>query len=205
MLVSLALVAIAIVTRIALRQHFGEPIGHEAAYLFTPSRMDALAIGALIAALVREPRCAAWMAARASGAFAVGGLGLLGVSLAVGHLQRTGAAMQSSGYALIAAAFGLLLCGALRPGVLAQGLSFEPLRRCGLYSYGMYVFYAPLHLFVGLPLLARIAGPAPDAPTALLYVVIAIALTFALAALSYHAYERRFLALKTQLAPVPAS
>jgi peptidoglycan/LPS O-acetylase OafA/YrhL len=205
MLISSVLVVSAILARIFLRQHFGEPVGHEAAYMFTPGRMDALAIGALIAALLREPRSAAWMAARTPATFAIAGIALLGLSLLSGHLQRTGASMQAFGYTLIAASFGLLLCGALRPGVLAQGLSCAPLRRSGLYSYGMYVFYAPLHLFVGLPLLAKIAGPSPGAMTASAYAVIAIAATFALAALSYHAYERRFLALKTRLAPLPSS
>jgi peptidoglycan/LPS O-acetylase OafA/YrhL len=204
MLISVVLIAVAILARIGLRQHFGEPIGHEAAYMFTPSRMDALAIGALIAALLREPRIAAWMAARSPDLFAIAGVVLLGASLAAGHLQRTSASMQTFGYTAVAASFGLLLCAALRPGRLARGLSSQVLRRCGLYSYGMYVFYMPLHLFVGLPLLTRVAGSSPGALAASAYAVAAIVTTFALAALSYHAYERRFLALKTRLAPLPS-
>ncbi|MEO7432879.1 MAG: acyltransferase [Dokdonella sp.] len=201
--ISLALIAIAMATRIALRQHFGDPVGIEAAYMFTPSRMDALAIGALIAALLREPRNASWMMARDPRSLALAGGALLGASLVLGHLQRTGAVMQTFGYTLVAAAFGLILCALLQKGTPSRWIGAAPLRRCGLYSYGMYVFYAPLHLFVGLPLLTRLAGPTPSGISALTYMIVATAATFALAALSYHAYERRFLALKPRLAPQP--
>ncbi len=194
---------VAIVSRLFVRAYFGEPVGHEAAYMFTPSRMDALAIGAAIAALLREPRCAEWIEARGSVAPAAAGVVVLAAGLAGGHLQRVGAAMQAYGYTLIALGFGLLLIAALRAdSAAARGLSFAPLRRCGLYSYAMYVFYAPLHLFVGLPILAHF-GEGLGLAAALAYEAVAILVTFALAALSYHFYERRFLALKSRLAPLP--
>ena len=197
------LVVAAIATRMLLRAHLGEPVGHEAAYMFTPSRMDALAIGAAIAALLREPRCAAAIDALGGGAFAIAGLAVIAAGLAGGHLQRVGAAMQAYGYTVVALGFGLLLIASLRvDAVPARWLASAPLRRCGTYSYAMYVFYAPLHLLVGLPLLARFGhdgGPV----VAAVYGGLAIAITFALAALSYHLYERRFLALKPRLAPLP--
>ncbi|HEY0233393.1 MAG TPA: hypothetical protein VGC55_19250, partial [Dokdonella sp.] len=121
------------------------------------------------------------------------------------HLNRIGAGMQTLGYSLIALAFAAVLLGALaREAPPARWLSWAPLRRCGLYSYGMYVFYAPLHLFVGVPLMNRL-GRAPTLTEAIVYEIAAGAATFAVAALSYHAYERRFLALKPRLAPMPAT
>ncbi|MEP6899791.1 MAG: acyltransferase [Rhodanobacter sp.] len=199
------LVVIAIGSRLYVRHHLGEPVGHEAAYMFTPCRMDALAIGALVAATLRGERGALWLARFRPAVFAVGGLLLLLAGVAFGHLQRTGAMMQSFGYTLVALGFALLLVGALsRTGQPGRLLAWTPLRRCGIYSYGMYVFYAPLHLFVGLPLLARFAAT-PTLAQALAYEVVAVAVTFGLAALSWHAYERRFLALKSRLAPLPAT
>jgi peptidoglycan/LPS O-acetylase OafA/YrhL len=68
----------------------------------------------------------------------------------------------------------------------------------------MYVFYAPLHLFVGLPLLARLGHP-PSFVESVAYEGVAIVATFVLGALSYHFYEKHFLALKARFAPVGAS
>jgi len=74
------------------------------------------------------------------------------------------------------------------------------LRRIGTYSYGMYVFHAPLHIVVGLPLLERMHWKQGSA-FGLAYMVGATLVTFALAAVSYHLFERRFLTLKQRLAP----
>lgn len=197
------LVLAAMASRIYVRHRLGEPIGQEAAYSFTPCRMDALVIGAMGAALVRGGGNVARVARQQSGKItAIGGLVVL-AGIVAGHLQRTGAMMQAFGYTVIALGFGLLLVGALnRSGRAARLLAWAPLRRCGIYSYGMYVFYAPLHLFIGLPLLATLADT-PSLGAVLAYEVIAIAATFALGALSWHAYERHFLALKARLAPLP--
>lgn len=197
------LMLVAMASRIYVRHHLGEPIGHEAAYSFTPCRMDALAIGALVAALLRGGGGATRIAERRPGLVASIGLLVLLSGAAAAHLQRIGAMMQAFGYTVIAVGFALLLVGALsRSGLAARLLAWRPLRHCGIYSYGMYVFYAPLHLFVGLPLLAKFAV-VPTLAEALAYEVIAIAVTFALGALSWHAYERHFLALKARLAPLP--
>lgn len=199
---STLLIFIAIGSRLYVRHRLGEPIGHEAAYMFTPCRMDALAIGAIAAALMRSDRVADWIARQRALGLASAGLVLLLAGIAGGHLQRTGAIMQGFGYTLIALGFAVLLISALpRHGLPARVLAWAPLRRCGIYSYGMYVFYAPLHLFVGLPLLAKLG--APTLAVAVAYVVGAIVVTFGLGALSWHAYERHFLAMKSRLAPLP--
>lgn len=199
------LIFVAIGCRLYVRYRLGDPTGHEAAYTFTLCRMDALAIGALVAALVRSEHGAARLARYRSGVFAIAGFLLLTAGLAGGHLQRTGASMQTFGYTLIALGFALVLVAALKPtGALARLLALAPLRRCGMYSYGMYVFYAPLHLFVGLPWLAKFI-PTPSLAEALTYELVAIAATFGIAALSWHGYERHFLALKSRLAPLPAA
>ncbi|HET6431950.1 acyltransferase [Dyella sp.] len=197
------LVCIAIGSRLYVRHWLGEPIGHEAAYMFTPCRMDALAIGAVVAAFVRGDRSAAWIARQRASAVTGAGVALLLVGLLAGHTHRAGATMQGIGYTVIALGFALLLIGALRHGHWpARWLAWAPLRRCGRYSYGMYVFYAPLHAFVGLPLLAALGGPS-TLGAAVLYSVAATAATFCLGALSWHGYERHFLAMKSLFAPMP--
>jgi peptidoglycan/LPS O-acetylase OafA/YrhL len=197
------LIVVAVGCRLYVRYRLGDPAGQEAAYMFTPCRMDALAIGALVAALLRSERGATWLIRYRSGTCAIAGLLLFAAGLAIGHLQRTGASMQTFGYTLIAFGFALVLVAALKPtGMSARILALAPLRRCGMYSYGMYVFYAPLHLFVGLPLLARFV-PTPSLAEALAYELIAIAATFGVAAFSWHVYERHFLALKSRYAPRP--
>jgi len=199
------LVFVAIASRLYIRHAFAEPQMHEMVYDFTPCRMDALAVGALAAALLRGERGAQWIARIGATRWIAGGVVLLLVALAAGRLNRIGAGMQTYGYTLIAFAFAAVLIGALaREAWPARWLGWAPLRRCGLYSYGMYVFYAPLHIFVGLPLMQRL-GRAPTLAEAIAYEIAAGIATFAVAAVSYHVYERRFLALKPRLAPMPAT
>jgi peptidoglycan/LPS O-acetylase OafA/YrhL len=70
----------------------------------------------------------------------------------------------------------------------------------GRYSYAMYVLHLPLHLFVGLPLLHRLA-PHVSTPVALIYIAVMIAVTFGLSALSYRYFERPFLNMKRRFIP----
>lgn len=194
-----ALVAIAIASRIYVRVHYGAPIGAEAAYTFTPCRFDALAIGAITAALLRAERMGSRVIQRrAAGLLALVGMSIVLAGLVVGRLGRIAEPMQIAGYTVIALGFACVLVSAMAPA--AGFFTWSPLRTIGAYSYAMYVFYAPLHLLAGLPLLARISA-SPSVPLALAYVVAASLATFCFAALSYRFYERHFLALKPRLAP----
>ena len=199
-------IGVAIACRVLARARWGE----EAAYLMTPCRMDALAIGALAACLVRAPATIVDRTALPSGsasrsarlaldrmprlALRIGGIVVVLAGLLVGKLDRTGAPMQYAGYTIIALGFALILLGALDGSRLLQ---WRGLRRVGLYSYGMYVFHMPLHLYVGLP----IVGASPSLPVAIAYLAVMTAVTFGIAAASYHLFERRFLALKARIAP----
>jgi peptidoglycan/LPS O-acetylase OafA/YrhL len=194
---SFALSALAIASRLYARHHWGQ----EAAYMFTPCRMDALALGAGTAALIRSDRLRRFVANRnAAGLGITGGLIILAGAV-IGHVSRTAAPMQVDGYTIIAIGFAVMLVAALPPtGMPARILSWSPLRYIGRYSYGMYVFHAPLHILVGLPLLERVQWQQGTA-FGLAYMIGATLITLALAALSYHLYESRFLALKKRFAP----
>jgi peptidoglycan/LPS O-acetylase OafA/YrhL len=205
-ILSLIVIAVAIGSRVLVRHLLpGEP-GLEAAYVFTPCRADALAIGALAAIAIRVEGTAALLRRLRPEWILAPGLAVLCAGLLTGHLARSGPAMEIYGYTAIALGFALMLLASLQPRTwYAELLSFAPLRRCGTYSYGMYVFHAPLQIYIGLPLLAHLWHGNPTLPEALAYEVSAIAVTFVIGFASYRLYERRFLALKAQLAPVGAA
>jgi len=79
--------------------------------------------------------------------------------------------MQTGGYTLIALGFAMMLVAVLPMDEPPRRSSrSRRLRRVGTYSYGMYVFHAPLHLISALPLLERIA-PTYGSAVGLLYAV----------------------------------
>jgi peptidoglycan/LPS O-acetylase OafA/YrhL len=115
---------------------------------------------------------------------------------------RTSALGQTLGYSILATVFAaIILALALEardsPGLAARVLGAPPLRALGLYSYGMYVFHKPLHDLVGKTALESLGldGPISLGP-GLAYVVVAGGVTLGAGMLSYHLYERHFLALK---------
>jgi peptidoglycan/LPS O-acetylase OafA/YrhL len=203
---SLVVIAVAIGSRVLVRHLLpGEP-GLEAAYVFTPCRADALAFGALAAIAIRSDAFAARLRRLRPEWILAAGLIVLCAGLLSGHLARSGRVMEIYGYTAIALGFALMLLASLQPRTwYAELLSFAPLRRCGTYSYGMYVFHAPLQIYIGLPLLAHLWHGDPTLPETLMYEASAIVVTFLVGLASYHLYERHFLALKARLAPVGAA
>jgi peptidoglycan/LPS O-acetylase OafA/YrhL len=190
-----AMIGAAVIARVAIRDRYGP----DAAYMFTPCRMDALALGALGAAMVRGS--AATVIARWRGSLLwIAGTAVLLAGLVSGRVARMGATMQLAGYTIIALGFAGWLLAAVVPGAPARAFAWGPLRRVGTYSYGMYVLHAPLHVYVGQPLLEQVT-PTPGIRVTLIYVALASLATFAAAAVVHHAIERPFLALKARLAP----
>ena len=195
------LTALAIVSRIWVRSRYPGELGADAVYVFTNCRMDALAIGAMTAALLRSAAVRSRLERHGGVRSEVLGAGLVLAGCLVGQFQRVGMLMQWIGYTIIALGFAWMIVAALQPSSISSRLlAWRPLRRVGTYSYAMYIFYAPLHLFVGLPLLERIT-PAHGLLVTLAYTLVMTALTTLLGALSYHLYERRFLSLKSRCAP----
>jgi peptidoglycan/LPS O-acetylase OafA/YrhL len=184
-------------------------INADAAYTFTICRLDALAVGAMLAAALRDDKLrvsieeilnkyVAWI--RFPRLPLVAALAAL---VAISHgLSRTGAVAQTAGYsviALLAAAWILVEVHAEDTGNVSR--DWLGLGVVGKYSYAMYVFHAPLHLLLGVPLLARVCNDqSPSLAIALLYVMAATAATFVLAVASYYVLERPFLRMKNRFA-----
>jgi len=182
----------------------------EAVYMWTTSRMDALALGAAAAAFVSSPYGLRRLAGRGDALFwSAAALSLIGFALTRGY-PRTSPLGQTLGYSWLSVTFAVLVLAAATPprkgdhgsALWRNVLCSKPLRTLGMYSYGMYIFHKPLHDLIGSAML-REAGlnAGADYPVALAYVALATAATLVLAMLSYHFLERRFLNLKQRFAP----
>ncbi|MFO0618250.1 MAG: acyltransferase [Polyangiaceae bacterium] len=197
---SLVLGAVALAFRIYFVKTSDSP---ERAYMYTVCRMDALCFGAAIAAVVRDP---AWSARvrRWGGRAGWAALGLAVVSAGVTRgFPRISPIGQTAGYTLLTLIFGLLLVFAITRGAEPRGaartiLGARALGVIGKYSYAIYVFHQPFHVFVGKPLLARLgyAEGTTNPLVALGYVTLASAVSVGLGFVSFHVLEKHFLRMK---------
>lgn len=178
----------------------------DAVYMETPCRMDALALGAAGACLVRIPALSAYLKAR----LAVIGVGtfclfLAGIPL-TGVYNYSMPGVETYGYSILAWSCGLLVTGVAmtdgpRPSWLSRALRWRVLRSCGRYSYAMYVFHEMIHKLLVQPwLAARFRGHPPSNVVFAASVAILL-VSYGLAFASYRAFERRFLELKRFVKP----
>ena len=181
------------------------------AYMFTVSRMDALAAGALVAALWRDPAGRALV-----GRWAPRMIVVAAALLALLILRQRG--LHSGEWPVLVV--GQSLVSLLAAGLLAvvvadapaqwqwvaRGLSAAWLRDLGRYSYAMYLFHFPLHHALKPVLTPWIT--ATDDPwrlaRVLTHVGTVLALTYLAARLSWRVLEAPALALKDRWAPSPA-
>jgi peptidoglycan/LPS O-acetylase OafA/YrhL len=201
--VSIAVAGAAVGCRWALAlEHFPK----DSLYMFTIARMDALALGAAAAALLRIPAARAVIERRVSRIATLATVILVLVFLLTHGYAAEDATSQSYGYTALAAGFALFTLVAAMPatGLTALAvriLRWRPLQTVGRYSYAMYVFHMPLHVFFGGALLHSLAGPHPTHVAAFTYITASIVVNFIAAALSYHLFERHFLRLKEKFMP----
>ena len=160
-------------------------------YFLTPSRLDPLGVGALVALWLREPGPEDDLRSRVDRRMQWAGLSAVIVLAIVGMYERTLSGHDSKitlfGYSAVAWLFGWLVTrGALWP---SRVLRSPVLVAAGKYSYGLYVIH-PLVLDVFTPRLGRDSDLAGVAMW-----VISIPLAW----LSYHGFEQWFLRLKDRL------
>lgn len=209
--ITLGIAAVALAVRIGLRV---AGIGPEEEYMWTVCRMDALALGALGAVVLHRRRTLTGSEAPAADTVR-SARWLLPVTVLATVLAivvswpdpRTSWVGQTVGYTVLAAASAAFVFGAsanpTAPRALGRVLSSRPLTILGRYSYGMYVYHLPLHVFVGVPLCQRWFGERPSAVQGVAYIAGAIAVSLVVAAISYELVESRFLALKRRFSAEP--
>jgi peptidoglycan/LPS O-acetylase OafA/YrhL len=176
----------------------GEPIY---ARLATHLRLDGLAMGGMLACIARQPGGLRRWRGLVSGVGAAATVAVLVMLVRGGHTAPdiAGYALMQTATALMFGA-GLALSVTTGPGApLHRWLTARWLRRVGLYSYSLYVLHAPIIVWLGrhqwnARLFPEILGS--RLPGLLLWSACVGAFCIALSALSYHQFERRFLALK---------
>ena len=186
----------------------GWPVG--SAFRVTPGRVDALALGALLAVLFRSPAGRAALRRAWPLAAVAGGAGFLALGAPLGYDMHA-RALEVWSHSLLAIGFGGLLAGAVvtegTDHPLRRLLGSRPLAVLGRYSYGLYVWHYLVHVGALEALRARPWGAALLATRAgyLAYALAGSGASLALAWASFHLVEQRFLALKDRLAPRPAA
>ncbi len=190
----------ALVIRVAL-----ETTGHDvAAFSLMPSKMDALAVGALVAVAARDPntmqtvrRWAPWVAAVA---LAV----IVALFVALGNLTPPlDGWTQTVGLSAFAMLFGSLLVYVIgaKPGDPGyRALVSSSLTWLGKYSYALYLFHLPVATTLGW----KYGGLIGDASvygsfffSQIVFVLTAGAISAVLAWLSWRLLEEPFLRAKT--------
>jgi peptidoglycan/LPS O-acetylase OafA/YrhL len=209
---SLALAAVSLLVRVAMLAGGAPP---ESLYAFSVCRMDALALGGAAAAALRMPFVRAKLRALLP-RLAAAGAGLVLFAALVGHgLARLNPWTQTLGYSLLAVGFSLLILALAEADAggdqrwWARLWRVAPLRLLAKYSYGMYVFHKILGDAFGKGWLHGL-DPAlqRSLPVHLAYMGLGVLASLAVAMLSYHLIEKRFLQLKPLFTPhraVPAA
>lgn len=189
--------------RLALR---ASDLPADAAYQFTIARWDALAAGALLAALLRTPQWPSRLARLSVPTLATASVGLGVVFVVARGLPSDDRLVQVAGQSLVAVACTALLALALRPvdaSPFARALTWRPLRETGRYSYALYLAHFPIHTLLASRLGAWVT--ADDSPWRLargtVHFGAVYLLSLATAMLSWRLLERPLLRVKDRIAP----
>jgi peptidoglycan/LPS O-acetylase OafA/YrhL len=177
----------------------GYPIG---AYVLTPSRLDALALGALLALWVRDPTTHAALTRYAPRVLVICVVTIASIFVLNRSFWPTGEFTLTLGLSIVALASASLMATLLfRPEarLLAGIFRSSPMRFLGKYSYGIYVIHHPVIIVLGR---SRLGGAEwrqwgeTEIIGQLLATALGIGLSIALAWLSWHVLEAPFLRLK---------
>jgi peptidoglycan/LPS O-acetylase OafA/YrhL len=196
--IGIAVAVVALASRIGL---LVAGVGPGGPYMFTICRMDALALGGVVAAVIRIPAYRERVA-RHRGRIAVAACALFVLGLFATHgYPRAAYWDQTFGYTILAVTFAALVLLVVLDhergyGWLAGAFDNAALRSFGKYSYGIYVFHQPLNQMIGEPLLRSLRPEGTGLKAGAVYIVAVTAASYALALVSYHGYEKHFLALK---------
>ena len=175
-----------------------------AIYSGTLFRLDALALGAAGACLVRIESTSAILPRHGTAAVVVASLMLLCGAFITHSYDFSTLACETYGYSLVAVACALVVgsvgapaaAGERRPSPWGRWLSVLPLRLIGRYSFGIYVFHGLLNKLIGAPLVRHLLATPMRGGAVIAYAVSILAASVVLAAPSYEFFESAFLRLK---------
>ena len=180
-------------------------------YSGTIFRLDALALGAAGACLVRIESTAAFLRRHSAAGFLLAGFVLLFGATWTHSYDYSHLPGQTYGYTLAAISCALVVAFAGAPYAASEvqppwirWLSFTPLRLAGRYSFGIYLFHNLLNHLVGVPLVRHFfRTPIPGGTVAAYSAAVFIA-SLIPAVLSFEFFESRFLRLKPSFQPPPS-
>lgn len=193
-------VALAIALRIVLLAN-----GTHWAYIstLTPCRLDALAIGGLLACLIRQRPGLARLARRAVPVAALSALAFA-LIFATQHLISwdQGRMRYAFGFTVVAVLSACLMLLAItgpRRRLLSRLLTHPLLTTFGKYSYGLYLLHVPLQEVIRRHMIPverfpTLAGS--HLPGTLAYMGVSLSIYYVAAWLSWHLFEVQFLKLK---------
>jgi peptidoglycan/LPS O-acetylase OafA/YrhL len=177
-------------------------------YVLTPTHLDGLCIGGLLAIAIRANLDRRWLVWASRIALAAGGAVVLTLMVTRGWFSPDDRYVEIFGFLALAVLYGGFTTSAVLTAgsgsLLDKVLSNVVLRQFGLYSYAMYLIHLPLRAIIRDKLFKpQMFDAFPGGPIVaqLVFYVVAIAVTFAVAAASYHLFEKHVLKLKDVLAP----
>jgi len=191
-----SLIGTAIASRLAL---VGIGVPHAAIHTLLFTRMDSLALGALLASLAREPEGLARIRPLAAKLLAPSAMVVVGLGLVFHSVSRHGMVMLTAGFTLLAIFFGSLLVLVVTAGKQsATAWFFEspPMRFFGKYSYAIYLYHFPLRPFVERLVDVRQPLAGSLILRQLVCLFVGTVLSTGLALVSWTLLEKPFLSLK---------
>lgn len=183
-------------------------LGPEAVDRLTPCRAETLAVGALVAIAIRNPRLAARLRPHCR-SFGMAALAAFLCVLAISRTANVNTSLNGTlGVSAVAwAAAALVFAARYDSGAGGRWsglLRSRALTRFGKYSYAIYVFHLPIAFYMNQALLAicrRLSSRPERIGLWLASIVLGSSISYAVALASWELVEKRFLALKSHFEP----
>lgn len=165
-------------------------------YAFLPSRIDALAVGGLIAVAMRAPS-KILIERLAAPVFLACSLCAVSVFVLRRTVDHSDALISTVGFTFIAVGYGALLVLSIRQGSWLEWIfSLAVLRIFGKYSYGIYLFHFPLSEFLSPRREAFISTTHSFVIGSITFMVFCLLVNLLVAVLSFHLIESPIIGLK---------
>jgi peptidoglycan/LPS O-acetylase OafA/YrhL len=167
-----------------------------ASYVLTPCRMDSLAIGGWIALAARGPNGLAALIRPAKIVATLAGAAILLIFNAAHNVNYLETGISVTGFTLLALFFGsmiVLTLAAPANSAWSKVMTSRVLRSFGKYSYALYVYHMVIAQMLKKTHLTALS------PAWLSYTLVmccAALISYAIAWLSWHLFEKHFLRLK---------